>query len=51
MKDESACIISEGTKFSAWMTNDKTGQMKDLNQKLPLYFGVRSGRVILQRFD
>ena len=31
--------------------NDKTGQMKDLKQKVSLYFGITSGTVILQRFD
>lgn len=31
--------------------NDKTGQMKDLKQKVSLYFWITSGTVILQRFE
>jgi len=31
--------------------NDKTGQTKDLKQKVSLYFGITCGTVILQWFD
>ena len=31
--------------------NDKIRQMKDLKQKVSLYFGITCGTVILQRFD
>ena len=42
----------KGIKFFCLDDNDKTGQIRDLKQKVISYFKITSGtKVILQRFD